>query len=338
MAVIKNNAYEYGGLDIAETSIEAGATWLGVTSLDEALAMRMQLSQFIPILVLGYVSPEHLSIATRHNITLTAVSLHWIEEAAKVAKQPFDFHLKLDTGMNRIGCKTLDEVKSVIEIVSNNTYMNFTGVYTHFADSENVSNKTYFLRQLGLFEKLLTIIPQRGNKIIHCANSAATLYQTEKPFFDMVRVGLGWFGALSTALTPFPLQRTQVALYSTLILVKLLQAGERISYGGLYTTTRKQWIGTIPIGYGDAWQSYFNNTEVLIDGKLMPIVGRITLDQCMVALDKEYPVGTLVTFNRIQYGFTFFTSRLPRVYFLNDTVVSVRNPLLPLLNLNDTKK
>lgn len=126
-----SNAYEYGALEISEIAIAGGATWLGVSTFDEALVLRMQLCQNVSILVMGYVSPEFIPLANRHRITLTAVSLDWVQEAAAIADQHFDFHLKVDTGMNRFGIKTLDELQSVAEIVSGNMYMNWTGAYTH---------------------------------------------------------------------------------------------------------------------------------------------------------------------------------------------------------------
>lgn len=178
----------------------------------------------------GYCSPEFISLARRQQITLTAVSLEWIQTAAKIAKNHFDFHLKIDTGMNRLGIKTLDELRSVAKIVSESKYMNWSGAFTHFATSEDMNNQTFFHLQLELFNEFVRNIPQRHNKIIHCANSGAALMHEEKPFFDMVRVGFGLLGKIDLNYSLVPLQRTKRSLYSTLILVKLLHAGESIGY------------------------------------------------------------------------------------------------------------
>lgn len=354
MAVIKANGYGHGMLEIAETSISAGATWLGVASLDEALVIRSKLSQNIPILVLGYVSPEYLSIASRFNVTVTGVSLEWVEEAAKIARQPFDFHLKIDTGLNRLGCQSIDEVHAVAKIVSNNPNLNWTGVFTHFATSEDLQNKTYFYRQLASFNEFLKIIPNRTKKIIHTANSGATLYHSEKPFFNMVRLGKALMGPPNEALKsflPFSLQ-TSLSLHSILDLVKQLNAGEKIGYSGEYTTSQKQWIGTVPIGYGDGWHQQFKPTSVLLDGQRIPIIGRISMDQLMVALPRKYPVGTRVTFIGRQGNetivadeiarlasqprsevFTSLSSRLPRRYFRNGSIDHIQNAMLDIINL-----
>ena len=353
MAVIKANGYGHGMLEIAEASVSAGATWIGVATLDEALAVRLKLSRDVPIIVLGYVAPQYLSLVSQLRITVTAISLEWIQEAAQIAQQPFDFHLKLDTGLNRLGCKTLDEVRAVIKIVDLHPNLNWTGVFTHFATSEDMQNKTYFYRQLAKFDEFLNIIPNRSNKIIHCANSGATLYYPEKPFFNMVRVGKALMGPPNEALKhllPIPLQPS-LSLHSTLILVKQLDAGEKISYLGEYTTTQKQWIGTIPIGYADGWHQQFKANTVLIDGKRMPIIGRITMDQLMVVLPQRYPTGTCVTFigqqgNETIVGdeiartanqprsevFSSLSSRLPRIYMQNGSIISIRNSMLDSIN------
>lgn len=327
MAVVKANAYEFGVDEVTDIAISNGATWLGVATLDEALALRTKVSQNIPILVLGYASPQFISLARRHRITLTAISLEWVKEADRVAKENFDFHLKIDTGMNRLGIKTLDELRSVVNIVSNNRYMNWTGAFTHFASAEDMKNQTYYNMQLALFEDFVRNIPQRHNKLIHCANSGAALLHKEKPFFDMVRIGFGLLGKIDLNASLVPLQRTKRSLYTTLVLVKQLNAGEGVGYGQLYVTTTKQWIGTIPIGRWDGWDN-FNTTEVLIEGTRVRIVGHLGLNHVMLALPKAYPVGTTVTFIESSTSTLLLSPRLPRIYRSNGRIVSIRNAIL----------
>ncbi|UJR10509.1 hypothetical protein I4U23_014712 [Adineta vaga] len=146
MAVVKANGYGHGMLEIAKVSLAAGATWLGVVTLDEALVLRSKVSLDIPILILGYVAPQHLHMTSRY--------------VARLARQPFNFHLKIDTGLNKLGCKTIDEVKAVLKIVALHSYRNMTEIFTHFSTSENVKNTSFFQQQL-----------------------------TKKPFFNMVRLG-----------------------------------------------------------------------------------------------------------------------------------------------------
>ncbi|UJR11325.1 hypothetical protein I4U23_015506 [Adineta vaga] len=335
MAVVKANAYGYGIMEITRTALSAGATWIGVATLDEALVLRREFAKNIPILVLGYVPTEHLSRASEANVTVTGISLEWFQEVDRVIQQPLDFHLKIDTGMNRLGCRTEGEIKAVLDIVARNQNLRFKGAFTHFATSEDLTNRTYFLRQLDRFKQLLDVIPNRTEKIIHCANSGATLYHAEKPFYNMVRCGKALTGPPNEPLKnnlPISLQSV-ISLHSVLSLVKEVEAGEKVGYADKYTTPTKQWIGTVPIGYGDGWHQNLKPSGVLIDGKRMEIVGRISMDQLMVVLDREYPVGTRVTFIGQQGNLTItgdevasnaniprsevfsaISSRVPRIY------------------------
>jgi len=241
-----------------------------------------------------------------------------------------------------------------MKIVSVNPNLNFTGAFTHFSTLEDIQNKTYFHQQLARFEEFLKVIPNRTNKMIHCANSGATLYHPEKPFFNMVRLGKAVMGPPNEALKhllPFPLQ-SSLSLHSILSLVKQLGVGEKISYGGEYTTTQNQWVGTVPIGYADGWHQQFRTSTVLVDGKRVPIVGRISMDQLVVALPQKYPIGTPVTFigqqgNETIVGdeiaqaanqprsdvFSSLSSRLPHLYTQNGSIVSIRNLMLNSLTI-----
>ncbi|CAF3745012.1 unnamed protein product [Adineta steineri] len=349
MAVVKGNGYGHGMLEIAEASISAGATWLGVASLDEALAVRSKISYDIPILVLGYVAPQYVTLARQFRIIVTGISLEWLQEAARIAQQPFDFHLKIDTGLNRLGLTTIDEVQAIMKMVSLNPNLNCIGVFTHFAASSDIQNTSYFRQQLASFHTFLNVIPDRTNKIIHCANSGATLYQPEKPFFDMVRLGNALMGPPNETLKyllPMQLQNA-LSLHSILDLVKQLNPGAKVGYAGEYTATQHQWIGTIPMGYADGWHQQFRATNVLVDGKRVPIIGRISMDQLMVALPRKYPTGTRVTFigqqdnetifadeiaqeanqSRLEV-FTSLSSRLPRIYRENGSIVRITNTML----------
>ena len=356
MAVVKANAYGHGIIEIARTSLASGASWLGVATLEEALLLRHQLTKDAPILVLGYVPTQHLSLASRSKITVTGISLAWIKEASRVVHEPINFHLKVDTGLNRIGCKTLDEVQEVIEIVSNNTNLNLSGVFTHFATATDTINTTYFESQLTSFHEFLEIIPNRTEKLIHCANSGATLFHHDEVLFDMVRCGSALTGLMKEPmlehLLPFPL-KTAFAMHSTIDLIKKINVSEKIGYDGTYTTSEPEWIGTVPIGYADGWHQNVKPTGVLVDGKRFAIVGRIAMDQLMVRLDQYYPEGTRVTFIGQNGNETItvddvaskanistaeilcsFTIRMPRIYrsalsIVNSTASSIER--LPLL-------
>lgn len=349
MAAIKGNACGYGMVEVAKASIAAGATWIGVATLDEALVVRLRLRNRIPILVMGYVDPHKLSVASRYNITVTAVSLDWIKSAAKIATRPFNFHLKIDTGLNRVGCRTFREVKTISALVSNDYNLNWTGVFTHLATAGNPENQDYMRRQLSIFEDFLDIIPDRDDKTIHCANSQATLYYPDMPHYDMVRIGRGVTGPPEESLKRyqlFPL-KISIELHSTLVNVKELEAGEYVGYDCEYVTREKQWVGTVPIGYADGWHQHYANNDVLVDGERMPIIGLIAMDQLTVALPRKYAVGTRVTligrqgFERIyaeeiaatarvprSQVYSSLSHRIPRLYYENGRLITIDNMLL----------
>lgn len=349
MASLKANACGYGMIEIAKASIAAGATWIGVATLDEALVVRLKLRNPIPILVFGYVDPRNLEVVSRYNITVTAVSLDWIKSAANIATHPLNFHLKLDTGLNRLGCRTIDEVKSVSKIISINKNLHWTGAYTHLATADDPGNRKYMEQQLTLFEKFLTVIPNRSKMIIHCANSCATLFYPNIPYYNLVRIGRGLMGPPKEALKHyqhFPLE-TSIALHSILVLVKQVEAGEFVGYDCDYKTVEKQWIGTVPIGYGDGWHQTYRPIGVLVDGIRVPIVGLIAMDQMTVALPRNFPVGTRVTLIGRQGKetilgddiaataniprsqlFATLSSRIPRLYFEDGQLISIENSLL----------
>ncbi|CAF3812677.1 unnamed protein product [Rotaria sp. Silwood1] len=211
--------------------------------------------------------------------------------------------------------------------------------------------------QLARFNEFLQVIPNRTEKIIHCANSDATLYQPEKPYFNMVRCGKALTGPQDESLKhllPFTL-RTAMSVHSTLDLVKLLNATEKIGYSGTYTTTEPEWIGTVPIGYADGWHQNFKGTGVLVEGKRLSIVGRISMDQLMIGLDRPYPIGTRVTFIGQQGNDTItvddvaqyasmpmlevscsFTNRIPRIYKQSVSTTNGANIFFESLNLLGT--
>ncbi|MBT2625742.1 alanine racemase [Bacillus sp. HU-1818] len=347
MAVVKANAYGHGDAEVAEAALSAGASCLAVAILDEAISLRKR-GLTAPILVLGAVPPEYVEIAAEYDVTLTGYSVEWIQEAARHIKEtPVHFHLKVDTGMNRLGVKTEEEVQNVMKILERNPGLLCKGVFTHFATADE-KDKSYFLMQFERFKELIAPLPWK-QLMVHCANSAAGL-RLKKGFFNAVRFGVGMYGlrpsAEITNEIPFRLHQA-FSLNSTLSHVKKIRKGESVSYGATYTAEKDQWIGTVPVGYADGWLRKLQGTEVLINGKRLKIAGRICMDQFMVELDKEYPPGTRVTLigrqkddcitvdeiasrlETINYEVTCtISSRVPRMFLENGSIMEVRNPLL----------
>ncbi|WP_229752571.1 alanine racemase [Paenibacillus physcomitrellae] len=296
IAVVKANAYGHGDVEVAATAMEAGASYLAVAFLDEALALRDK-GITAPILVLGAARPEDAPLAAAQSITLTIFQKEWVEEARMHLhdKERLSVHVKVDTGMGRIGIRSSEELAEIEALLQSDDRWEWEGIYTHFATADE-PDTSYFERQLGLFQEMLNGLT-RQPKWIHCSNSAAAL-RFPKARFNAVRVGLSMYGIAPSSTVQqeaaLPLKEA-FSLRTKLIHVKKMPKGEKIGYGATYETQEEEWIGTLPIGYADGWIRRLQGQEVLVDGVRAPIVGRICMDQCMIRLPAQAAVGTTVT-------------------------------------------
>lgn len=297
-AVVKADAYGYGDIEVSKAAIEAGAKGLAVAILDEAIRLR-EVFPDIPILVLGWTSPQHANLAAEHDITLTIFQLDWVKEVKAVLKhENLQVHLKIDTGMGRIGIRSIEEAYDVITECSSSN-VKITGLYTHLATADH-EKSDYVHYQISAFKdyvkEIESMLPTPVEK--HIGNSAASIVYSEE-MFDAIRLGLGMYGLYPTHtvkdLATIEL-KPSFSLYSRLIHVKQVKKGDYISYSQTYQAEEDEWIGTIPIGYGDGLPRRLQNFQVLINGEKATIVGRICMDQTMVKLKKPYKIGTKVTF------------------------------------------
>ena len=348
IAVVKANAYGHGDKQVAETALQAGVSYLAVAFMDEAIALRNK-GMKAPILVLGATRPADAHLAVELNITLTVFQPEWIKEAKAILEEDEQLavHVKLDTGMGRIGIRSKEELKEVEELLTTDQRFYFEGIFTHFATADEL-DQTYFEQQLDIFQEMLCIL-NKMPKYVHCSNSAATL-RFPQACFNAVRLGIAMYG-----LTPSPEMEKEIpiplkeafTLRSKLVHVKRLQKGDKVSYGATYEAAGDEWIGTIPIGYADGWIRKLQGQEVIVDGMRVPIVGRICMDQCMVRLPYQVPVGTTVTLigkagdsfisvneiakklETINYEIPcIITSRVPRLYRQGGEIVDMKNYLL----------
>ncbi|MCM3729029.1 alanine racemase [Neobacillus cucumis] len=348
IAVVKANAYGHGDVQAAKTALSAGASFLAVAILDEAVALRHK-GIHAPILVLGATRPENVQVAAKYDISLTVFQQAWLQEAQKHLSvgDKVSLHIKVDTGMGRIGVRSREELSTVEQLILGDKRFHFEGIFTHFATADDLDNR-YFQQQLALFEDLLKVLTKRP-KYIHSSNSAAAI-RFPNAYFNAVRLGIAMYG-LTPSLQmekeiPFPLKEA-FSLQTKLVHVKQVKKGDKISYGATYESKEDEWIGTIPIGYADGWIRRLQGQEVLVDGKRSPIVGRICMDQCMVRLPANLPVGTNVTLigrqgqqfisineiaaklETINYEVPcIITNRVPRLYKKNGKIVDIKNGLL----------
>jgi alanine racemase len=287
MAVVKANAYGHGTVPVARASLQGGATWLGVARTEEALNLR-EAGLDCPILVLGYSPAGKVSEAIIHNVSLTLWSgeqlKHMSSSAVKVGKQA-KLHLKVDTGMSRLGVQP-NETLAIAEEINKSPGVIFEGIFTHFAraDEEDPSATE---NQGQKFRNVLKSLTTSGINppLVHAANSAAALSQPSS-YFNMVRPGIAIYGLEPSKKRRLP-EEFQAALMwkSVLSQVKTLPPGRGISYGHEYVTRGIERLGTVPVGYADGFRRVRGN-QVLIGGKHIPVVGRVCMDQISVQLDE----------------------------------------------------
>jgi len=296
MAVVKANGYGHGAAEVARVALEEGASFLGVATLEEALALR-QKGFTSPVLLLGPPPPEAAKLVVEHNIAATIFSLPQAEALAKEAfrqKKKAIVHIKVDTGMGRIGLRKDEEVVAFCHKIKEWPLI-LEGISTHFACADEVE-KDKTARQLEKFIQVIKKLEKEGINISlkHAANSAATL-EYPPSHLDMVRVGIALYGyhprpgASGVDLWPALTWKAKITQ------VKRVPPGTPISYGWTYESSREEIIATIPVGYADGYRRILSNRGwVLVRGKRAPVVGRICMDQLMVRLEEEVAPGTEV--------------------------------------------
>jgi alanine racemase len=275
-AVVKSDAYGHG--PVAAAALAGGATWLAVAAAQEAAELRRQGIE-APILVMGALTADELRVAVDANADVVA----WTEEIADAAPR---VHVKLDTGMGRLGTKDRELALRLA------LRPNVVGLMTHFATADDLGDDL-FGAQLGAFREFVEAVG-RDELIVHAANSAAALREPAS-HFDLVRCGIAIYG-----MDPFGEDPAAHGLEPALSLrswvgaVRRFDPGDSAGYGRRWTASEPTWVATVPIGYGDGWRrSLTNNCDVLVRGRRHPLVGTVSMDNVTVALgpDTDVAVG-----------------------------------------------
>ncbi len=285
MVVLKADGYGHGAVRIARTALNNGARMLGVACLSEG-AMLRQAGIEGPILVLGYTPGWQAREALRNDIVATVFDLDTMRafgQAARDMGHPARVHIKVDTGMGRLGLLPEDVVpvlRQAVEIPG----LSIEGIFTHFSVADEL-DKSYTYLQTGRFEEVLHQLEMAGIHIplVHAANSAALLTVPEA-CYRMVRVGIALYGLAPSQDVPLPGGFRQALAFKTRIAqVKLLPPGSFVSYGNTYQTRTHERIAVIPVGYADGFRrAPAHWGEVLVHGQRAPIVGRVCMDQTML--------------------------------------------------------
>lgn len=351
-AVVKADGYGHGAVPIARVLEPFDYLWgFAVATLEEALILRKSGIKK-PIFLLGYTFPEQCSAVVENGLQPMVFKedmARLLSEEAVRQKKTVRLHIKIDTGMSRLGFADKPESVPVIERISKLPGVALEGVFSHFVKADE-PDKTFTYGQINRFSKMLALLSEAGLSfpIRHCSASAG-LIDVQEGNFDMVRAGIALYGLYPSeevhkervALTP------SLSLKSHIVFVKEIEKGATVSYGATFTADRRMTIATIPVGYGDGYpRSLSNKGYVLIRGKRAPILGRICMDQFMVDVshvpgacegdevtlvgrdgEEWLPVETLSALSgRFNYEFVCdLGKRIPRVFVKEGKIVGTQD-------------
>ncbi|MCI8341692.1 MAG: alanine racemase [Firmicutes bacterium] len=355
VGTVKADGYGHGAVETAKILRENGVKIFSVALLDEAVSLRKN-GIYEDILILGFTPQNGVKDVVRYGITQTISSFEEakiISEEAKNQNKTAKIHIKIDTGMGRLGFAPTN--KSFDEIIDISQFENLLveGIFTHFAVSD-IFDKTFTLKQKERFLFAINSLKERGLDIPikHCANSAAVI-DFEDMFFDMVRPGIVLYGmypsdevnARNLPLKPAMSLKTQIAF------VKEIEAGESVSYGRTYIADKKMRVATLPVGYADGFSRLLSNRGcAIVNGVKVRVIGRICMDQCMIDVtdagcvnvgdevvllgksgDEEITAEEIAeTIGTINYEVVcMINKRVPRVYMRGGRVVKEVNVVNP---------
>ncbi|MBQ2902197.1 MAG: alanine racemase [Agathobacter sp.] len=342
VAVIKTDGYGHGALPIAKAIEHVPYLWgYAVATVDEAMAL-IDDGRKKPILILGISFAEQFDAIIRNDIRPCVCDFDTAKKLSEIAvakNKICHIHIKIDTGMSRIGFQVNQETANIIADISKLPNVEIEGLFTHFANADE-ADKTLTKGQMDLFQQMCQMLAEKGVKIPikHCSNSAG-IVDIPEANMNMVRAGIILYGLWpSDEVNKRNMDLQPVmSLKSHISYIKDLEAGRRVSYGGIYITPEAQRIATVPVGYGDGYaRSLSDKGYVLVRGQKAPICGRICMDQFMIDVShiEGVRVGDAVTLlgqdgteqitmeelgdlsERFNYEFAcLITPRVPRVYY-----------------------
>lgn len=310
--VVKGNCYGHG-IQIIETLIKNGINYLAVSSLDEALEIR-EINKNIPILCLQPIDTEYLDICSKNNITITVHSSTYVKNIKNI-DNPITVHIKIDSGMSRLGFNNKNELKKAISLLQKNNNINIEGIYTHMGT--NGITDVYRKKQLNSFEDITSLIDLNIFKIIHIDRSVTLLCQPKIPYCNGVRLGIVMYGfgqkriernfmqkikyEIKTRLYDIPKTNYDelnllpaFSLYSKVIQVKKINQGSLVGYGISYQAPEDMIVATIEIGYYDGLNLNYNNNYVFVNNKRYKIIGTINMGMITIKADETIQEGDMV--------------------------------------------
>jgi alanine racemase len=343
-AVVKADGYGHGAIESARAALAGGASWLAVASAREAAELRGAGLEG-RVLIMGPLGPGELEEAVVVDADVVAWHEAFVAEMAETVAEVRGkgrVHVKLDSGMGRLGTRDPEEASRVVAAVQRASELELAGVMTHFATADDLHDDGFFDQQLELFAGWARAVKaEHPGTIVHAANSAAML-RDEASHFDMVRCGIAIYGMDPFGRDPFARQlEPALELRSYVAEVKRCAAGDSAGYGRRFVAERDTHLGVIPIGYGDGWRrGLSDNADVLIAGHRYPVVGTVSMDTLTVDLGGDRGAEALYAqeavlvgaqgaeritaeqvaerLHTINYEITCgLTSRVPRLHFSN---------------------
>jgi alanine racemase len=335
MAVVKANGYGHGAVEVSQAALAAGASWLAVSCAEEAIVLR-EAGITVPILVLGMVTAQEADEAIAAGLSLTVYcreSAELYSQRAAALGRSVCVHLKVDSGMGRLGTLPGEQTLEFARAVSAMPSVHLEGVFTHLACADE-ENPVPTVEQLAKFNSTLQALQESGIRPawVHAANSAAAIAFPQARF-DIVRTGVAVYGVHPSPQVRLPASfRPALSWKARLVSCKALPSGWGVSYGMEYHTAAEETVGVIPVGYADGWRRSRPNI-VLLEGRRTPVIGRVCMDQCMIRLPEDASLGTEVVLIGKQDGeeirveevaerwgtinyevITGISARMPRVY------------------------
>lgn len=339
LAVVKADSYGLGSKVIAEHLYQNRVRHFATATLEEALELKDVIKDSM-VLVLGVINSQNVKYAVENNVSLTCPSKEWLEESLVHLQQiegKLKIHVKLDTGMGRIGASDLEELKEIDNLLDSEK-IDFEGIFSHYSNADG-EDDNYDNYQTENFERSLKIFTHKP-KYIHIENSAGTVkYSNRDDQFNLTRIGIAMYGCYPSGNIE-KLEKVQLepvaSLVSKVTHVKKFQAGQKLGYGVSYEAKQDEYIATVPIGYADGLLRRAQGFKIRVGSEECEIVGRVCMDQLMVRCSKNVKVGDDVLFfgeysgqkvsvdefaeyqNTISYEiFCCINKRVPRVYYKN---------------------
>ena len=339
LAIVKADSYGLGSKVIADHLYKNGVRHFATATLEEAIELKDVIKDSM-VLVLGVTNPQNVKYAVENNVSLTCPSKEWLEESLVQLQQiegKLKIHVKIDTGMGRIGTSDLEELKEIDNLLDSEK-LDFEGIFSHYSNADG-DDDNYDNYQTENFENSLNVFTHKP-KYIHIENSAgAVKYSDREDRCNLSRIGIALYGCYPSGNIEklYKVQLEPVAsLISKVTHVKKFQAGQKLGYGVSYEARQDEYIATVPIGYADGLLRRAQGFKIRVGSEECEIVGRICMDQLMVRCSENVKVGDDVLFfgeyngqkvsvdafaeyqNTISYEiFCCINKRVPRVYYNN---------------------